>query len=56
MAEELYEIAEKIRYEKIGSDTFKGIKENLAENYKENKKNTKNCGPAPLLGWLLTPS
>jgi cobaltochelatase CobT len=42
MAEEFYEIAEKIRYEKIGSDTFKGIKENLAENYKENKKNTKN--------------
>ena len=42
MAEELYKIAEKIRYEKIGSDTFKGIKENLAENYKENKKNTKN--------------
>ena len=42
MAEELYEIAEKIRYEKIGSDTFKGIKENLAENYKEIKKNTKN--------------
>jgi len=42
MAEELYEIAEKIRYEKIGSDTFKGIKENLAENYKENKKNIKN--------------
>ena len=42
MAEELYEIAEKIRYEKIGSDTFKGIKENLAESYKENKKNTKN--------------
>jgi cobaltochelatase CobT len=42
MAEELYEIAEKIRYEKIGSDTFKGIKENLAENYKENKKNTRN--------------
>jgi len=42
MAKELYEIAEKIRYEKIGSDTFKGIKENLAENYKENKKNTKN--------------
>ena len=42
MAEELYEIAEKIRYEKIGSDTFKGIKENLTENYKENKKNTKN--------------
>ncbi len=42
MAEELYEIAEKIRYEKIGSDTFKGIKENLAENYNENKKNTKN--------------
>ena len=37
----LYEIAEKIRYEKIGSDKFKGIKKNLSLNNFENKK-TKN--------------
>jgi len=34
-AQKLYEIAEKIRYEKIGSDHFKGIKKNLFENYKK---------------------
>ena len=37
----LYSIAEKIRYEKIGSDKLKGVKNNLIENYKnkiENKK------------------
>ena len=28
----LYEIAEKIRYEKIGSDKFKGIRKNLSHN------------------------
>tara|TARA_B100001123_G_C15333466_1_gene1031998 strand:+ start:71 stop:1864 length:1794 start_codon:yes stop_codon:yes gene_type:complete len=39
MAEKLYRIAEKIRYEKIGSDVFKGIKENLSKNYKKNKEN-----------------
>ena len=33
----LYEIAEKIRYEKIGSDEFKGIKKNLSHN-NETKK------------------
>ncbi len=36
-ASKLYEIAEKIRYEKIGSDKFKGIKKNLSHNI-ENKK------------------
>ena len=39
-ASKLYEIAEKIRYEKIGSDKFKGIRKNLSNNI-ENKK-TKN--------------
>ena len=39
-ASKLYEIAEKIRYEKIGSDKFKGIRKNLSNNF-ENKK-TKN--------------
>ena len=37
-ASKLYEIAEKIRYEKIGSDKFKGIRKNLSQNI-ENKKN-----------------
>ena len=36
----LYEIAEKIRYEKIGSDKFKGIKKNLSHNTE--KKKTEN--------------
>ncbi|OUW48714.1 MAG: cobalamin biosynthesis protein CobT [Candidatus Pelagibacter sp. TMED196] len=36
-ASKLYEIAEKIRYEKIGSDKFKGIRKNLSHNT-ENKK------------------
>jgi len=39
-ANKLYEIAEKIRYEKIGSDKFIGIKKNLSEIYK--KKEYKN--------------
>ncbi len=34
IAESLYLIAEKIRYEKIGSDNFKGIHNNLSQNYK----------------------
>ncbi len=38
VAEKLYTIAEKIRYEKIGSDVFKGIKDNLLKDYKKNKK------------------
>ena len=33
----LYEIAEKIRYEKIGSDEFKGIKKNLSHNTEKKK-------------------
>ncbi len=37
-ASKLYEIAEKIRYEKIGSDQFKGIKKNLLHINKINKK------------------
>ncbi len=37
-AQKLYEIAEKIRYEKIGCDHFKGIKKNLFENYKKSNK------------------
>ena len=36
-ARKLYEIAEKIRYEKIGSDKFKGIKKNLSQNLKQKK-------------------
>jgi len=38
-ASKLYEIAEKIRYEKIGCDKFKGIKKNLSQNH--NKENNK---------------
>ena len=38
MASKLYEIAEKIRYEKIGSDNFRGIRENLSKNYKKIKE------------------
>ena len=33
-AQTLYKIAEKIRYEKIGSDHFRGIRKNLIENQK----------------------
>mgnify|MGYP001178553728 CR=1 FL=1 len=39
-AKKLYEIAEKIRYEKIGGDHFLGIKKNLIQNYKENQNKT----------------
>ena len=42
IALKLYEIAEKIRYEKIGSDTFKGIKENLSKSYKKSKEKLNN--------------
>ncbi len=38
MSKKLYKIAEKIRYEKIGSEKFMGIKKNLFYEYKENKK------------------
>ena len=36
MGKLLYSIAEKIRYEKIGSDNLKGIKNNIIQSY-ENK-------------------
>jgi len=41
MAKALYAIAEKIRYEKIGSDKLKGVKNNITQCY-ENKFNNKN--------------
>ena len=37
----LYAIAEKIRYEKIGSDKLKGIKNNITQCYEEKFKNKK---------------
>ena len=40
MAKSLYAIAEKIRYEKIGSNKLKGIKNNITQCY-ENKFNNK---------------
>ena len=42
-SKQLYAIAEKIRYENIGSSYFKGIKENLNYSYEiKNKEATKN--------------
>ena len=38
IAEKLYKIAEKIRYEKIGSDEFKGIKKNISTAFNAGKK------------------
>ncbi len=38
----LYKIAEKVRYEKIGSEEFKGIKQNLFSAYNERKIDTKS--------------
>ena len=40
IAEKLYKIAEKIRYEKIGSDEFKGIKKNISTAFNTYKKKT----------------
>ena len=42
LSKKLYKIAEKIRYEKIGSDKFLGIKKNLFSEYRENKKNSES--------------
>ena len=39
----LYAIAEKIRYEKIGSDKLKGVKNNITQCY-ENKFKDKKIG------------
>ena len=35
ISKKLYKIAEKIRYEKIGSDQFKGVKDNIEKYYQE---------------------
>jgi len=40
-AKTLYEIAEKIRYEKIGSDRLKGVKNNIVQSYENKFKNKK---------------
>ena len=42
MAKALYAIAEKIRYEKIGSNRLKGIKNNLVQSYENSIENKKN--------------
>ena len=41
VAKTLYEIAEKIRYEKIGSNRLKGVKNNIVQSYEEKFKNKK---------------
>ncbi len=41
MAKTLYAIAEKIRYEKIGSDKLKGVKNNIIQCYENKFKNKK---------------
>ena len=41
MAKALYAIAEKIRYEKIGSDKLKGVKNNITQCYANKFKNKK---------------
>ena len=41
MAKSLYAIAEKIRYEKIGSDKLKGLKNNIIQCYENKFKNKK---------------
>ena len=41
LAKALYAIAEKIRYEKIGSDNLKGIKNNITKCYENKFKNKK---------------
>jgi cobaltochelatase CobT len=42
IAKTLYELAEKIRYEKIGSDKLKGIKKNIIQSYENSLKSEKN--------------
>jgi len=41
LARSLYSIAEKIRYEKIGSDKLKGVKNNITQFYENKFKNKK---------------
>ena len=38
VAVKLYEVAEKLRYERVGSDELEGVKKNLLADYKKNKK------------------
>ena len=38
ISKKLYKIAEKIRYEKLGSDQFKGVKNNIEKYYQERVK------------------
>jgi len=35
ISKKLYQIAEKIRYEKLGSDKFKGVKKNIQRYYQK---------------------
>ena len=35
ISKKLYKIAEKIRFEKLGSDQFKGVKDNIEKYYQE---------------------
>jgi len=42
LSKKLYKIAEKVRYEKIGSERFFGIKKNLFSEYKESKKSSRS--------------
>ena len=42
ISQKLYRIAEKIRYEKIGSEDFLGVKKNLFIQYKENQLKLKS--------------
>ncbi len=44
ISKKLYKIAEKIRFEKLGSDQFKGVKDNIEKYYQEriNSLNLKN--------------
>ena len=42
MSQKLYQIAEKIRYEKIGSEDFEGVKKNLFIQYRENQLKLKS--------------
>ena len=47
IAERLYKIAEKVRYEKIGADEFKGIKKNITIAFNTNHIKTNNKNNLP---------
>ncbi len=52
ISKKLYKLAEKIRYEKIGSEKFLGIKKNLFYEYKENPDNNTDPIIASFDGYL----